>query len=191
FKVGDLARYGLDYASVAAVTPRVVYVSITGFGQTGPRAKEPGYDGALQALSGVMAMTGEEGRPPVKLPVAFIDVLTGLHAAAGALAALRRVAETGEGAHLDVSLFDVALASAVNQAQGVLLTGQAPRRLGSAHPSIVPYQSFEARAGALALAVGHDAQFPRLRGVLGGPAPAAAGRPAATRSRVAHREEVV
>ena len=191
FKVGDLARYGLDYAAVAAVNPRVVYVSITGFGQTGPRAKEPGYDGALQALSGVMAMTGEEGRPPVKLPVAFIDVLTGLHAAAGALAALRRVAETGEGAHLDVSLFDVALASAVNQAQGVLLTGQAPRRLGSAHPSIVPYQSFEASDGALVLAVGNDAQFGRLCGVLGVPELAADERFATNAARVAHRDEVV
>src|SRR5690606_1877341 len=158
FKVGDLARYGLDYAAVAQANPRVVYVSITGFGQTGPRAREPGYDAALQALAGVMAMTGEEGRPPVKLPVAYVDVLTGLHAAVAAVAALRRVAVEGRGAHLDVSLFDVALASAVNQAQGVLLTGQAPRRLGSAHPSIVPYQSFEAADGALVLAVGNDAQ---------------------------------
>jgi len=191
FKVGDLARYGLDYASVAAVNPRVVYVSITGFGQTGPRAKEPGYDAALQALSGVMAMTGEEGRPPVKLPVAFIDVLTGLHAAAGALAALRRVALEGEGAHLDVSLFDVALASSVNQAQGVLLTGEAPRRLGSAHPSIVPYQSFEASDGALVIAVGNDAQFARLCRVLGVPELAEDERYATNAARVAHREEVV
>lgn len=191
FKVGDLARYGLDYAAVAQANPRVVYVSITGFGQTGPRAKEPGYDAALQALTGVMAMTGEEGRPPVKLPVAFVDVLTGLHAAVGAVAALRRVAVTGEGAHLDVSLFDVALASAVNQAQGVLLTGESPRRLGSAHPSIVPYQSFEARDGALVLAVGNDAQFARLCGVLGVPELAADERYATNASRVAHREEVV
>jgi len=191
FKVGDLARYGLDYAAVAQANPRVVYVSITGFGQTGPRAREPGYDAALQALAGVMAMTGEEGRPPVKLPVAYVDVLTGLHAAVAAVAALRRVAVEGRGAHLDVSLFDVALASAVNQAQGVLLTGQAPRRLGSAHPSIVPYQSFEAADGALVLAVGNDAQFARLCRVLGVPDMAADERYATNAARVAHRAEVV
>lgn len=191
FKVGDLTRFGLDYEAVATANPRAVYVSITGFGQTGPRANEPGYDAALQALTGVMAMTGEEGRPPVKLPVAYIDVLTGLHAAVGALAALRRAAATGQGARLDVSLFDVALASAVNQAQGVLLTGEAPRRLGSGHPSIVPYQSFEAADGALVLAVGNDGQFSRLCGVLGVPAMAADERYATNAARVAHRDEVV
>ena len=111
FKVGDLQRYGLDYASVAATNPRAVYVSITGYGQTGPRAHEAGYDGAMQAFSGLMAMLGEPGRAPVKLSVAWIDVLTGVHAAVGALAALRRRERVGEGAHLDVSLFDVALAS--------------------------------------------------------------------------------
>lgn len=191
FKVGDLTRFGLDYEAVATANPRAVYVSITGFGQTGPRANEPGYDAALQALTGVMAMTGEEGRPPVKLPVAYIDVLTGLHAAVAALAALRRAAATGQGARLDVSLFDVALASAVNQAQGVLLTGEAPRRLGSGHPSIVPYQSFEAADGALVLAVGNDGQFSRLCGVLGVPAMAADERYATNAARVAHRDEVV
>jgi crotonobetainyl-CoA:carnitine CoA-transferase CaiB-like acyl-CoA transferase len=191
FKVGDLTRFGLDYEAVATANPRAVYVSITGFGQTGPRANEPGYDAALQALTGVMAMTGEEGRPPVKLPVAYIDVLTGLHAAVGALAALRRAAATGQGSRLDVSLFDVALASAVNQAQGVLLTGEAPRRLGSGHPSIVPYQSFEAADGALVLAVGNDGQFSRLCGVLGVPAMAADERYATNAARVAHRDEVV
>jgi len=116
FKVGDLARYGLDYAAVAAGNPGVVYVSITGYGQDGPRRSEAGYDAALQAQSGLLAMTGEPDGPPVKLGVAWIDVLTGLHAATAALAALRRRDATGEGAHVDMALFDVALASMVNQA---------------------------------------------------------------------------
>ena len=166
FKVGDLARYGLDYPSLAERNPGLVYASITGFGQDGPRAPEPGYDAALQALSGLMELTGEEGRPPVKLGVAWIDVLTGSHAATGVLAALVARGRSGKGAHLDVALFDVALASLVNQAQSALVTGEAPRRLGSAHPSIVPYQAFEAADGALMIAVGNDAQFRRLCEVL-------------------------
>lgn len=190
YKVGDLARYGLDYASLARDNPAVVYVSITGFGQSGPRASEAGYDGAMQALSGLMAMTGEPGGAPVKLGVAWIDVLTGLHAAVGALAALRRRQRTGEGAHLDLALFDVALASLVNQSQNTLLTGQAPRRLGSGHPNIVPYQAFEAADGALVLAVGNDAQFARLCAVLGHPE-WAEGRFATNEGRVAHRDELV
>lgn len=169
FKVGDLARYGLDYPSVARLNEGVVYVSITGFGQTGPKAAEPGYDGALQAYSGVMAMLGEPEGPPVKLGVAWIDVLTGVHAAAGALAALRRRERTGVGAHLDLSLFDVALASLVNQAQNTLLTGEAPKRLGSAHPNIVPYQAFQTADGAVVLAVGNDGQYARLAALLGSP----------------------
>ncbi len=191
FKVGDLARYGLDFASVSAVNPRVVYVSITGFGQTGPRADQPGYDGALQALSGLMAMTGEPGGGPIKLPVAFIDVLTGVHAAYGALAALRRAEETGEGTHLDVSLLDVALASFVNQAQSVLLTGAAPERHGSAHPTIVPYQAFEAADGGLALAVGNDRQFAKLCEVLDAPELADDERYTSNGGRVEHRGELV
>lgn len=167
FKVGDLSRYGLDYASVAAGNPGVVYVSITGFGQDGPRAREPGYDAAMQAQSGLLAMTGEPDGPPVKLGVAWIDVLTGVHAATAALAALHRRGIAGEGAHVDVSLFDVALASLVNQAQSALLTGQAPPRLGSGHPTIVPYQTFETRDGAVVVAVGNDGQFARLCRVLG------------------------
>ncbi len=191
FKVGDLARYGLDYESVSATNRKVVYVSITGFGQYGPRAKQPGYDGALQALSGLMAMTGEAGRGPVKMPVAFIDVLTGVHAAFGALAALRRAEATGEGTHLDISLLDVALASLVNQAQAVLLTGEAPERHGSAHPTIVPYQAFEAADGGLALAVGNDKQFARLCDVLGVPELAADDRYATNDGRVRNRSELI
>lgn len=191
FKVGDLERYGLDYASVAAANPRVVYVSITGFGQDGPRATEPGYDAAMQAQSGLLAMTGEPGGPPIKLGVAWIDVLTGLHAATGALAALHRRERTGEGARLDVSLFDVALASLVNQAQNALLTGEAPPRLGSAHPTIVPYQSFDAADGGVVVAVGNDAQFARLCAVLGTEALAHDPRFATNDGRVANRSVIV
>lgn len=191
FKVGDLARYGLGYEELAAENPGLVYVSITGYGQTGPRAAEPGYDAALQAATGLMAMTGEPGRPPVKLPVAWIDVLTGTHAALGALAALRERDRTGRGQHLDLSLLEVTLASLVNQAQGALLTGVAPGRLGSAHPSIVPYQAFDAADAPLVIAVGNDAQFRRLCGVLGLPDVADDARFAQNGGRVAHREELV
>ena len=191
FKSGDLDRYGLDYTTLAGENPGLVYVSITGFGQTGPRAKEAGYDAAVQAQSGLMAMTGEPDGPPLKLGVAWIDVLTGLHAATGALAALRRRERTGEGAHLDLSLFDVALASLVNQAQNALLTGEAPARLGSAHPNIVPYQAFDTADGAVVLAVGNDTQFARLCGVLGDPDRSRDERFATNRARVEHRGTLV
>lgn len=190
FKVGDLARYGLDYASVAETNPAAVYVSITGYGQTGPRAQEAGYDGAMQAFSGLMAMLGEPGRAPVKLSVAWIDVLTGVHAAVGALAALRRRDRVGTGAHLDISLFDVALASQVNQAQNTLISGEAPAKLGSAHPNIVPYQAFETADGAVVLAVGNDRQYASLCGVLGHPE-WAEGEYATNDGRVAGRERLI
>jgi crotonobetainyl-CoA:carnitine CoA-transferase CaiB-like acyl-CoA transferase len=169
FKVGDLARYGLDAASLRSAYPRLVVCSITGYGQTGPRRSEPGYDAALQALSGVMAMTGHPESGPTKIGVAWIDVLAGLHAATAILAALHRRDRTGEGATIDLALFDVALASLVNQAQGALLTGHAPALLGTAHPSIVPYQTFETADAPIAIACGNDAQFARLCEALGLP----------------------
>ena len=191
YKVGDLARYGLDYASLASVNPRLVYLSITGFGQTGPRAAEPGYDAAMQALSGLLAMSGEADGPPVKTPVAFIDVLTGLHGAVGVLAALHDRAARGVGAFIDLSLFEVAIASMVNQTQNAILTGEAPARLGSAHPNIVPYQAFDAADGAVVLAVGNDAQFTRLCDVLGIPERAGDERFSTNAARVANRTELV
>jgi crotonobetainyl-CoA:carnitine CoA-transferase CaiB-like acyl-CoA transferase len=162
FKVGDLARYGLDYAALSKLNSKLIYCSITGFGQTGPRATEPGYDAALQAVSGLMSMTGEENGGPVKVGVAVVDVLTGLHAAVAILAALNERQLTNQGKYLDIALFDVALASLVNQAQATLLTNENPQRLGSAHPQIVPYQAFETSDGYFMLAVGNDAQFQRL-----------------------------
>jgi crotonobetainyl-CoA:carnitine CoA-transferase CaiB-like acyl-CoA transferase len=191
FKVGDLARYRLDPASLAEVNPGLIYASITGYGSGGPRAHEPGYDAALQAITGLMAMTGEPDGGPVKLGVAWIDVLTGLHAAVAILAALHERARTGVGRHLELSLFEVGLASMVNQAQGALLTGEAPRRLGSAHPSIVPYQAFETADAPIMLAVGNDDQFARAAAVLGAPAWAEDPRFATNTARVEHREVLV
>lgn len=191
YKVGDLARYGLDPESLADVNPGLIYASITGYGSHGPRAHEPGYDAALQAITGLMAMTGERDGPPVKLGVAWVDVLTGLHAAVAILAALHERADTGRGRHLELSLFEVGLASMVNQAQGALLTGRAPVRLGSAHPSIVPYQAFETADAPLMLAVGNDAQFARAAVVLGAPEWSDDPRFARNTARVEHRELLV
>lgn len=162
FKVRDLARYGLDYASLSQLNERLIYCSVTGFGQTGPRANEPGYDAALQAMSGLMSITGEEDGAPVKVGVAVVDVLTGLHAAVAILAAVNERQLTNKGKFLDIALLDVALASLVNQVQATLMTGKNPKRLGSAHPQIVPYQAFEASDGYFMLAVGNDGQFQKL-----------------------------
>ena len=166
-KVGDAARYGLDYATLAHDRDDLVYCSISGYGQTGPRAHDPGYDAAIQAASGLMAMTGEPGGRPVKVGVALVDVLTGVRAATGIAAALAQRAVTGRGAHLELSLFETALASFVNQTQAALATGRAPERLGSAHPSIVPYQAFAASDGELMIAVGNDRQFRALASAVG------------------------
>lgn len=191
FKVGDLVRYGLEPSHLRARYPRLVTCSITGFGGTGPRAREPGYDVALQALTGVMAMTGHADAPPAKVGVAWIDVLTGLHAAVGVLAALQERQRTGLGCHLDMALWDVTLASLVNQSQATLLTGRAPERLGSAHPTIVPYQAFEAADGAFVVACGNDRQFKRLAGVIGVPELAHDPRFATNAGRVREREVLV
>ncbi len=191
FKVGDLARYGLDYPSLAEVNPRLVYASITGFGQTGPRAAEPGYDAALQGMTGIMSVTGEPDGPPTKVGVAWIDVLTGLTAAVGILAALRERDVRGRGQHLDLALFDVGVAAMVNQAQAYLMTGVAPTRMGNAHPQIVPYQAFEARDKWFILAVGNDAQYQRLTEALGRPDLWEDARYQTNAGRVEHREELV
>lgn len=191
FKVGDLARYGLDYETLSATNPRLVYASITGFGQTGPRAAEPGYDAAIQGLSGLMSITGEADGPPVKIGVAVVDVLTGLHAAVGILAALNERERSGRGQHLDLALFDTALASLVNQAQSTFLTGDSPERMGSAHPQIVPYGAFEAKDSWFMLAVGNDAQFRRMCEALGLDDAAQDARFETNAGRVEHRDELV
>lgn len=191
FKTGDLERYGLSYAELATLNPRLIYVSITGFGHTGPRASEPGYDAAIQGASGLMAMTGEADGPPTKLGVAWVDVLTGSHAATAVLGALYERERTGVGRHVDLALFDVTMAAMVNQGQAALTTGAVPARLGTAHPSIVPYQAIEAADGWLTVAVGNDGQFRRFVGVLEMTELADDSRYATNAARVQNRGELI
>ncbi len=167
FKSGDLKRYGLDYESLKPLNPGLIYLSITGFGHTGPRAQEPGYDAALQGYTGIMSVTGEPQGPPMKVGVAWIDVMTGMMGALAVLSALLARARTGEGQHIDLSLLDVGLFALANLGESFLLTGSPPRRLGNAHAQIVPYGAFKAQDGWLVLAVGNDEQFKRLCQVLG------------------------
>ena len=162
FRVGNLARYGLDYESISEINPRIVYASVTGFGQTGPRAEEPGYDAALQGMTGIMSVTGEPDGHPTKVGVAWVDILTGLTSTIGILAALHERETSGRGQHVDVSLFDVGIASMANLAQSFLATNDPPGRIGNAHPQVVPYQDFQASDGSFMLAANNDDQFRRL-----------------------------
>ena len=158
-KVGTLSSLGLDPNELILEHPKLIICQITGFGQTGVRANEPGYDVALQGMSGIMSVTGESGGAPVKVGVAWIDVLTGFAATSAILAALHHRERTGEGQIIDLSLFDVALMSMVNQAQNWISSGVSPSRMGHAHPNIVPYQAFEANDGWFILATGNDSQY--------------------------------
>ncbi|RHW19243.1 CoA transferase [Sphingomonas gilva] len=171
FKVGTLARYGLDHASLSAINPRLIYASITGFGQDGPRATQPAYDFIIQAMSGLMSITGraddEPGGGPQKVGVPIIDIMTGMYAAIGVLAALERRRETGRGDHIDLAMLDVGAAFLANQAMNHLLTGAVPRRTGNRHPNIQPQNVYPCREGHLALAVGNDRQFVKLTEALG------------------------
>jgi len=169
FKRGDLQRFGLDYESLSRVNPALVYASITGFGQNGPRAEEPGYDVVLEALTGIMSVTGEPDGPPNKVGVAWIDILTGLTAVVGILAAINERSVSGRGQYIDLGLFDVGFMAMVNQAQRYLMTGVAPQRMGNAHPQIVPYQTFQASDGWFMLAVGNDGQYQRMTGAIDHP----------------------
>ncbi|WP_233488605.1 CaiB/BaiF CoA-transferase family protein [Rhodovulum sp. 12E13] len=187
FKVGGLAKYGLDYESLSALNPRLIYCSITGFGQDGPYASRAGYDFLIQGMSGLMSVTGEPDQPPQKVGVAVTDIVTGLYGAVGVLAAVEQRHRTGRGQHLDLSLLDCAVALMANQAMNVLASGEAPRRLGNAHPNIVPYQAVPAADGWIILAVGNDGQFARLCEVLGLAGLAADPAYATNPARVAHR----
>ncbi|HWH82569.1 MAG TPA: CaiB/BaiF CoA-transferase family protein [Burkholderiaceae bacterium] len=195
FKVGGLAKYGLDYGSLQALNPRLIYCSITGFGQTGPYAQRPGYDFMVQGMGGLMSLTGvpdgEDGAGPMKVGVALTDVLTGLHAVAGILAAVAWRDQSGEGQHIDLALLDVQVSCLANQAQNYLVTGQPPRRQGNAHPSIVPYQSFPTADGEMILAVGNDSQFAAFCRVAGHPEWAADRRFVTNAGRVEHRASLV
>ncbi len=167
FKVGGLARFGLDHASVAAGNPGVVYASITGFGQDGPLAARPGYDFIIQAMGGIMDLTGDPDGPPQKPGVAYADLFTGMYGTVAVLAALRQRDRTGQGQWIDLGLFDTQLSVLANQAANHLIGGTVPRRMGNRHPNIVPYQVFEAADGPLVIACGNDGQFVRLCEELG------------------------
>ena len=161
FKVGDLARYGLGYEQLAADFPRLVYCSITGFGQTGPYAPRAGYDFLAQGLGGIMSITGPADGEPMKVGVGIADVMCGMYATVAVLAALRHRDLTGEGQHIDMALLDTQVAWLINEGTNYLLSGRVPRRLGNEHPNIVPYKVFESSDGYVILAVGNDAQFQR------------------------------
>ena len=195
FKVGGLAAYGLDYASLKAINPRLIHCSITGFGQDGPYAQRAGYDFMIQGLGGLMSLTGrsdaEAGAGPLKVGVALTDILTGLYATVGVLAALAHRERTGEGQHIDTALLDVQVACLGNQALNYLTTGVAPRRMGNAHPNIVPYQDFPSADGDFILTVGNDAQFRKFCEVAGRPEWADDPRFASNQARVAHRNELI
>lgn len=195
FKAGGLARYGLDFDSLRAVNPRLVYCSITGFGQTGPYAARAGYDFLIQGLGGLMSVTGrpdgEPGGGPMKVGVALTDILTGLYAANAIQAALAARDRTGVGQHVDMALLDVQVACLANQGMNYLATGNSPSRLGNAHPSIVPYQDFPTADGHMILAIGNDGQFARFCEETGRAELAHNPRFATNKARVEHRDELI
>ena len=195
FKVGDMARYGLDAATLRARCPRLVYCSITGYGQTGPYRERAGYDYAVQGLGGLMSVTGERddlpGGGPQKVGVAVADLFTGMYATVAILAALRHRDASGQGQVIDMALLDTQVAMLANLGANFMVTGQAPRRAGNAHQNIVPYQVFEVADGHLILAVGNDTQFERFCAVAECPALARDERFARNAGRVRHREVLV
>ena len=195
FKVGGLQQYGLDYESLQAINPRLIYCSVTGFGQTGPYAERAGYDLMIQAMSGLMSITGhaddQPGGGPMRMGVALIDVLTGIYACSAILAAVEARHSTGAGQHIDMALLDVGMAVLANQAAGYLNTGQVPQRQGNTHPSLAPYQTFDTLDGNMLLAIGNDGQFARFCEAAGQPGWAQDERFRSNTLRVKHREALV
>lgn len=195
FKVGGLKRYGLDYDSLKEANPRLVYCSITGFGQTGPYAARAGYDFLIQGMGGLMSVTGqpdgEPGAGPQKVGVALTDIMTGLYATIAVQAALAEREKSGLGQHIDLALLDVQIACLANQASNYLAGGLVPRRMGNAHPNIVPYQAFPTADGDIILAVGNDGQFAKFCAVAGQPAWATDPRFSSNAQRVANRAVLV
>jgi len=187
FKVGGLAKYGLDYASLAVVNPRLIYCSITGFGQDGPYAARAGYDYIIQGMSGLMSVTGDPDGQPQKVGVAVTDIFTGIYACTGILAAVHQRQSTGKGQHIDMALMDVATSVMSNQAMNYLTTGNAPKRLGNAHPNIVPYQVFDCADGHIIVASGNDGQYRQFCASLGLPELAAHPDYATNAARLANR----
>ena len=195
FKVGGLKQYGLDHESLRALNPRLIYCSVTGFGQDGPYAERAGYDLMVQAMTGLMSITGhadgEPGGGPMRVGVAVIDLFTGLYASNAILAALNVRHHTGQGQHIDMALLDVGMAVLANQAAGFLATGQAPGRMGNSHPSLAPYQDFPTQDGNMLLAIGNDGQFQRFCAAAGQPQWASDERFATNTLRVKHRAELI
>ncbi|MBF0373367.1 MAG: CoA transferase [Alphaproteobacteria bacterium] len=191
FKVGDLARHGLGYEQLAPDFPRLVYCSITGFGQTGPYAQRAGYDFLAQGMGGMMSLTGEPSGDPVKVGIGNADLLTGMYAAVSILAALRYRDRTGQGQRIDLALLDAQLAWMTAEAENFLISGLPPKRRGNAHPNIVPYEVFPAADGWLILAVGNDAQFRRFCQFAECPELAEESRFATNSARVVHREDLI
>jgi crotonobetainyl-CoA:carnitine CoA-transferase CaiB-like acyl-CoA transferase len=191
FKVGGLAKYGLDFESLKAINPRLVYCSITGFGQNGPYANRAGYDFMIQGMGGIMDLTGAIEDEPQKIGVAFADIFTGVYSVVGILAALRRRDETGHGGQVDMALLDTQVSVLANQAMNYLASGKTPTRMGNAHPNIVPYQVFPVLDGHVIVAVGNDGQFRRFTAVLGAPELADDPRFLTNADRVHGRAELV
>ncbi|MHA6324677.1 CaiB/BaiF CoA transferase family protein [Roseivivax sp. CAU 1753] len=190
FKVGGLARYGADYDSLSAINPRLIYCSITGFGQDGPYAHRAGYDYIIQGMSGLMSITGDPDGQPQRAGVAVTDLFTGLYSVVGILSALEQRHRTGKGQHIDMALLDCAVAATANQALNYLSTGTPPGRTGNYHPNLTPYQVFEVKDGHIIIATGNDGQYRRLCGLLGLPEMAEAPEFLKNSDRVAHRDDM-
>ena len=191
FKVGGLAKFGLDYASLAPDNPRLIYCSVTGFGQTGPNAQRPGYDLMAQGMGGMMDLTGNPENEPMRAGTPVSDLFTGVYSTVGILAALVRRDKTGLGGHVDTALVDTTVAVLANQALNFLVSGKVPRRMGNAHPNITPYQIFPVADGHIIIASGNDSQFAKLCGVLGDPALAKNPDYLDNKARLEHRAALV
>src|SRR5277367_330183 len=191
FKVGGLVKFGLDYNSLAALNPRLIYASVTGFGQTGPSAARAGYDLMAQGIGGIMDMTGAPDGPPMRVGIPTADVFSGVYATVGILAALKRRETTGKGGYVDCALVDSTVGTLTFQALNYLVSGEVPKRIGNAHPNLVPYQEFPVADGRVIIATGNDAQFVKLCGILGAPELAAMPAYQDNKSRLAHRAELV
>jgi crotonobetainyl-CoA:carnitine CoA-transferase CaiB-like acyl-CoA transferase len=188
FKLGGLDKYGLDYESLKAINPRLIYCSITGFGHTGPYAERAGYDFMIQGMGGIMDLTGEPDREPQKIGVAFADIFTGLYSVIGIQSALIMRERTGKGQHIDMALFDCMSAVLANQAMNYLASGVSPKRMGNAHPNIAPYQTLPVSDGYFIIACGNDGQFAKLTSLLGIGELASDSRFLTNSSRVANRD---